>query len=171
MYIYEEAKSYYLSFKDYLNTMKNFSKIPELIFSPFQLRALLAISCAEPTNNCVSHEILRSALVRLFIEKSKSNKSIWLSTNLHIDSNYIYDIDNLFLKIVNNHSNESELIIQGLLNFSLILLDLKQNLAFGQDVLIDKQYALAITLISLILKKKQTLSLEILKHLLNKVSY
>ncbi|GJQ77090.1 FANCI [Trypoxylus dichotomus] len=116
-HIYQTALLGHESIKDYLSSLKNFTKSPEFILHPFQLSVLLTLSTVTFCEDKV-FELIRQSISRSFREDLKKSECFWLRDLVP----ETLDLENTFVKIIQNSLNDRDLVIQGLVNLSFVLL-------------------------------------------------
>ncbi|KRT83344.1 hypothetical protein AMK59_4329 [Oryctes borbonicus] len=162
-HIYQTALLGHESIKDYLSSLKNFTKSPEFILHPFQLTVLLTLSTAPFCEDKV-FELIRQTISRSFREDMKKSESFWLR-NLVPDT---LDLEDTFTKIIHSSLNERDLIVQGLVNLGFVLLGVGAGL--GKDSLIaKKQWNLGKFILLNLVKEKHHTAHTILHKLCNHI--
>ncbi|XP_044756769.1 Fanconi anemia group I protein [Coccinella septempunctata] len=145
--------------KDYLVFLKTINKAPEFILHPFHIKVLLVIFEVEDYRDKV-WDILKSLILRYFNEKSKRESSIWFSRM----SSKLMDIETIINTLIN--SSTSFDISESLLNFGLMLLNVKSALPHIVDSNVLRLWNLGKTIVQNILQKFSKHNTAILDRIL-----
>ncbi|KAL0269203.1 UNVERIFIED_CONTAM: hypothetical protein PYX00_007013 [Menopon gallinae] len=151
------------SVKDFLKTLKECANSPGFILTPFTLTLLLCISCVSYTFEEEVLSIIKSAILRNFVEEEKILDSAWIDSVVPA----VVPINDIFEKIILNSSRERDKVVKGLINLGFSLLSTHK--LRGREVQCEKIWSLASFIMIRITNKYSDLTGSILQTLANQI--
>ncbi|KAL3277410.1 hypothetical protein HHI36_012759 [Cryptolaemus montrouzieri] len=153
------------SIKEYLLHLKNLIKTPEFILHPFQLTILLIISTVQYYEEKV-FEVLKPCISRCYNELHKKETSLWFRDMIPIFTN----IESIFTQVLNASMKDRDTVLQGMVNFAFVLLNIKSGLPLiFIDPIAEKEWNLGILILLKIVRHKRNKGGVIVKELINNV--